>query len=205
MWREGGQIFPTSGAQPWAACTSPEETTPGVVDVSCCRGNPAKEPRSDIIPGNRRVSTCSVGTMQMNPSVGAFLEFSSYSQLPPILLSRAGQCWDTGFIAGVAQSRRRSINPFPNRRWCWRGSHRGCVPGMLSGWHGILEALPAPALPAACSCRDWANWESPAAGSAPRGWDGFGSRQPGRGSWWSTGREEEGRTNGSAEKSISTI
>lgn len=41
----------------------------------------------------------------------------------------------------------------------------------------MLEALPAPALTAACSCRDWANWESSAAANAPKGGDGFGSRQ----------------------------
>lgn len=69
----------------------------------------------------------------------------------------------------------------------------------------MLEALPAPALPAACSWRDWDNWESSAAASAPRGWDGFGSRQHGRGSWWGTKWDVKGRTNGSAEKSISTV
>lgn len=38
----------------------------------------------------------------------------------------------------------------------------------------MLEALPALALPAACSWRDWANWESSAAASALRGWMGLG-------------------------------
>lgn len=81
-------------------------------------------------------------------------------------------------------------------------------------------------LPAACQCRDWANWESPAAGSAPgdgvpREPTGVTPRGKGRiqvqaawqpfipscwgGGWWGTEWDGEGRMNGTAEKYISTI
>lgn len=116
MWREDGQIFPTSAALLWAACTSQRRQHWELWVFPPAEGIQPRSPDLTSSHKNRRISTCAMGMMQTKPSVGAFHEFPSHSQLPSILLSRVGQCWDTDLITGVIQSRRRSINPFATRR-----------------------------------------------------------------------------------------
>lgn len=91
---------------------------------------------------NRRVSSCTMGMVQTQSICWSPpMSFHPAPSSPSILLHGAEQCWDLGHIAG------RSVNHFANGKRCCGGLCGGCALRMLSGGCGMLEALPAPALP----------------------------------------------------------